>query len=81
MAMTEPHSPEVLGESQYQCAVRQVTRRLLPFLFVLYLIASIDRSNVAFAALQMNHDLGFSASVYGFGAGIFFVVCSRFQAT
>jgi ACS family tartrate transporter-like MFS transporter len=42
-------------------------------LFLLYLIASIDRSNVAFAALQMNHDLGFNASVYGFGAGIFFI--------
>jgi ACS family tartrate transporter-like MFS transporter len=79
MAMTVPHSPEVLGESQYQCAVRQVTRRLLPFLFVLYLIASIDRSNVAFAALQMNHDLGFSASVYGFGAGIFFVGYCLFE--
>jgi hypothetical protein len=54
-------------------AVRRVSWRLSPLLFFLYLIASIDRSNVAFAALQMNHDLGFSASAYGFGAGIFFV--------
>lgn len=51
--------------------VRRISWRLLPFLFFLYLIASIDRSNVAFAALQMNHDLGFSAAVYGFGAGFF----------
>ena len=56
-------------------AVKRVSWRLLPFLFLLYLIASIDRSNVAFAALQMNHDLGFSASIYGFGAGVFFVGC------
>ena len=60
-------------------AVRRITWRLLPFLFLLYLIASIDRSNVAFAALQMNHDLGFSASVYGFGAGVFFVGYCLFE--
>jgi ACS family tartrate transporter-like MFS transporter len=59
--------------------VRRISSRLLPFLFLLYLIASIDRSNVAFAALQMNHDLGFSASVYGFGAGIFFVGYCLFE--
>src|SRR5499425_2078817 len=60
-------------------AVRRITWRLLPFLFLLYLIASIDRSNIAFAALQMNHDLGFSASVYGFGAGVFFVGYCLFE--
>ena len=59
--------------------VTRVTWRLLPFLFLLYLIASIDRSNVAFAALQMNHDFGFSASVYGFGAGIFFIGYCLFE--
>lgn len=65
--------PRPLGEVLEHYAVRRFSWRLLPFLFFLYLIASIDRSNVAFAALQMNHDLGFSASAYGFGAGIFFV--------
>lgn len=50
-----------------------VSRRLLPFLFLLYAISFLDRVNVSFAALQMNRDLGFSASVYGFGAGVFFI--------
>jgi len=47
--------------------------RLLPFLFLLYVVAYLDRINVGFAALQMKDQLGFSDAVYGFGAGIFFV--------
>jgi ACS family tartrate transporter-like MFS transporter len=50
-----------------------VTRRLLPFLFVLYVIAYIDRINIGFAGLQMTGELGFSNEVFGFGSGIFFV--------
>src|SRR5260370_2112249 len=55
-----------------QRARHRTARRLLPFLFVLYVIAFIDRMNVGAAALQMPHDLGFSEGVIGFGAGIFF---------
>lgn len=51
----------------------KVTRRLIPFLLLLYFVAYLDRVNVGFAALQMNQDLGFSAAVYGFGAGVFFL--------
>lgn len=47
--------------------------RLIPFLFLLYIVAFLDRVNVGFAALQMNEDLGLSDAVYGLGAGIFFV--------
>ena len=54
-------------------AVATVRRRLLPFLFLLYVIAYLDRVNIGFAALEMNRDLGFSAAMYGFGSGIFFV--------
>jgi MFS transporter, ACS family, tartrate transporter len=50
----------------------RVTLRLLPFVFALFVCNIIDRTNVAIAALQMNHDLGLSATAYGFGAGIFF---------
>lgn len=50
----------------------RVSRRLLPFLFLLYGIGFLDRINISFAPLTMNRDLGFSASVYGFGAGVFF---------
>ena len=51
----------------------KVTRRLIPFMFVLYVVAYLDRINVGFAALQMRRDLGFADTVYGLGAGIFFV--------
>ena len=47
--------------------------RLIPFLGLLFFMNFIDRLNVGFAALTMNRDLGFSPSVYGFGAGIFFI--------
>lgn len=53
--------------------VRKVTLRLIPFLFLCFAIAILDRVNIGFAALQMNKALGFSSAVYGFGAGIFFI--------
>ena len=52
---------------------RKIAWRLLPFVFLLYIIAYLDRANVAFAKLSMSADLGFSEAVFGFGAGIFFV--------
>jgi ACS family tartrate transporter-like MFS transporter len=54
-------------------ARHRIARRLLPFLFLLYVIAFLDRMNVGAAALQMPHDLGFSEGVIGIGAGIFFL--------
>ena len=51
----------------------KVTRRLLPFLFVCFVAAYLDRVNVGFAKLQMLSDLKFSESVYGLGAGMFFI--------
>ena len=48
-------------------------RRLLPLLFVSYIVAFLDRVNIGFAKLQMASDLGYSDAVYGFGAGIFFL--------
>jgi ACS family tartrate transporter-like MFS transporter len=57
----------------------KVSRRLLPFLLLLYVVAWLDRVNIGFAALQMNADLGFSAAVYGFGAGIFFIGYALFE--
>lgn len=50
-----------------------IALRLLPFLFVLYIVNYLDRTNLAYAALEMSHDLGFSDRVFGMGAGIFFV--------
>ena len=51
----------------------KVAGRLIPFLFVCYIVAFLDRVNVGFAKLQMATDLHFSDAIYGFGAGIFFI--------
>ncbi len=51
---------------------RHINRRLLPFLFLLYIIAFLDRINVSFAGLDMTRELGFSDRVFGLGSGIFF---------
>src|SRR5919109_3283629 len=53
-------------------ARRRIIWRLLPFLFVLFVIAYIDRVNVGYAALQMKGELSFTDEILGFGAGIFF---------
>ena len=47
--------------------------RLLPFLFILYIVNYVDRTNLAYAALGMSRELGFSDHVFGLGAGIFFI--------
>ena len=60
-------------------ALRKVAVRLIPFLFVLYVVAWLDRVNVGFAALQMNADLGFSQAAFGFGSGVFFVGYCLFE--
>lgn len=52
---------------------RKVTWRLMPYLFLCYLLAYVDRVNVGFAKLQMQQDLRMSDSIYGLGAGIFFI--------
>ena len=52
-------------------AFRKATRRLIPFLFLIYVVAYLDRVNVSFAQLQLEDDLGFSDTIFGLGAGIF----------
>jgi MFS transporter, ACS family, tartrate transporter len=59
--------------------LRKVTWRIIPFLFILYVIAWLDRVNVGFAGLQMNADLGFSSTVFGLGSGIFFLGYCLFE--
>src|SRR4051812_11922642 len=51
----------------------KITWRLVPVLFVCYVLSYLDRINVGFAQLQMKSDLGFSDAVYGLGAGVFFI--------
>lgn len=63
------------GRDSYAAAHSQkkIAWRLLPFLFILYIIAFLDRMNVSAAALQMPGDLGFNDKVVGLGAGMFFI--------
>ncbi len=53
--------------------IGRVTRRLIPFAFIGYVVAYIDRVNIGFAASVLQHDLGLTDAQYGYGAGLFFV--------
>lgn len=74
--MVTPAKPADFGIAS---VVAKARRRLIPFLFVLYIVAYLDRINVGFAALQMNQALGFSATIYSLGAGIFFLSYAAFE--
>jgi len=54
-------------------ATRKIFLRLLPYLFLLYVIAFLDRTNVSFAQLTMGKSIGLGTAAYGFGAGVFFI--------
>lgn len=72
-------NPSLAVSDQEQSALnlkriyRRITFRLIPFLMLLYLVVFLNRVNVSFAALTMNSDLGLSNTLFGFGAGIFFL--------
>src|SRR6201993_1105842 len=73
LASTRSVNPEAsAGVDVRMAALAKITLRLIPFVFVLYIVAWLDRVNVGFAALQMNSDLGFSSAGFGFGSGVFF---------
>ena len=63
-----------MGDAELErSAMRRIGWRLVPFLILAYFVSFLDRVNVGFAAIQMNHDLGLTATVFGWGAGIFFL--------
>ncbi len=66
-----PHAP--------RGAFEKASRRLLPFVFLLFVIAYLDRANLAFAKLTMTAELGFSEAVFGLGAGLFFLGYCLFE--
>jgi len=70
--VTEPGVSTPGLDAVAERARRRISLRVIPYVFILYIIAFLDRVNVGYAALQMADDLGFSAEVFGFGAGIFF---------
>ena len=71
---TIPYGAGLAAREQIEARIyAKVTWRLLPFLFICYVAAYLDRVNVGFAKLQMLADLQFSETVYGLGAGVFFI--------
>ena len=62
-----------------QRTIGKVSARLIPFLIICYFVAYLDRVNVGFAAITMNKDLGLTATMFGFGSGIFFVAYFLFE--
>jgi ACS family tartrate transporter-like MFS transporter len=69
LAVVPPRGDEAIGRS----ALRKASLRLLPLIGLGYGIAFMDRVNISFAALQMNRDLHFTETVFGLGAGLFFL--------
>ena len=71
--MTAECVQEVPPETFGRQVVRKVTWRIVPFTFLLYVISYLDRANIGYAALQMNHELALGAEAFGFASGIFFI--------
>jgi ACS family tartrate transporter-like MFS transporter len=77
MRIAEQLDDETAGRRRQ--VVARVTRRLIPFAFLCYVVAYLDRVNVGFAASVMQRDLGFSNTEYGVGAGLFFLGYCLFE--
>ncbi|SEI22000.1 MFS transporter [Pseudomonas asplenii] len=61
-----------LDDAEGERLMRRVLWRLIPFIFLCYVISYLDRTNVGFAAISMNQDLGLTATMFGWAAGLFF---------
>lgn len=62
-----------MTDTMYARIIAKVARQLIPFAMLLFVVNYLNRANIGYAAIEMNKDLGFSASIYGLGAGIFFI--------
>jgi len=76
--MSTAHTADNLGQVASDRTHSTITWRLMPLLLICYLFAHLDRINIGFAKMQMSADLNFSDTVYGFGAGLFFVAYALF---
>lgn len=63
----------------YSSTLRQLNAKIIPFIMICYFVANLDKTNISIAALQMNADLGLSASMYGLGVGMFYVSYILFE--
>jgi ACS family tartrate transporter-like MFS transporter len=68
-----------LSADQQRATIARVVRRLVPFMFICYVIAYIDRVNIGFAATELQRDLGLSDAAYGLGGGLFFLGYCLFE--
>jgi MFS transporter, ACS family, tartrate transporter len=71
--------PQRATSSPGQATISRVVRRLIPFIFLCYVVAYIDRVNIGFAAKILQHDLGLSDAAFGFGGGLFFLGYCLFE--
>jgi MFS transporter, ACS family, tartrate transporter len=78
MHLTESSTPEEAAERRREVVAR-VARRLIPFAFICYVVAYIDRVNIGFAASAFQRDLGLTDTQYGIGAGLFFLGYCLFE--
>jgi sugar phosphate permease len=72
-SIATPPGPEQLQQVDAKKLYSKISRRLIPYIFLLYIFAYLDRVNVGFAAVEFKRDLHLSASVYGLGGGIYFI--------
>jgi MFS transporter, ACS family, tartrate transporter len=71
--LSSPSLTSTSDDARRAAVISRVTRRLIPFAFICYVVAYIDRVNIGFAARELQQDLGLSATEYGLGAGLFFL--------
>ncbi|MEJ8851306.1 MFS transporter [Variovorax rhizosphaerae] len=64
---------QAIDEVREKAIVRKITWRIIPFVFLLYIISYLDRANIGYAALQMNAELALTSEAFGFISGIFFI--------
>lgn len=75
-----PRSPNLqVGDADHAGIYKRVSAKIVPFLFISFVICNIDRMNAGFAALDFERDLGFGPAVYGLGASLFFIGYSLFE--
>lgn len=63
----------------YTSTMKQLNSKIIPFIIICYFVANLDKTNISIAALQMNADLGLSASMYGLGVGMFYISYILFE--
>jgi MFS family permease len=69
----------IMTTDLYTSTLKQLNAKIIPFIIICYFVANLDKTNISIAALQMNADLGLSASMYGLGVGMFYISYILFE--